>query len=83
MSVRLKDNNIVLQDKNGFKKNYTLSEFDTLSYKHPEVIKNNDPSLIWLGWTYIFFGIFILLKYGTKVVREKRILKIITSKEIP
>ena len=42
MSVSVKHDKVVLQDKNGFKKELSLSEFDNISDKHPEIVIKTD-----------------------------------------
>jgi hypothetical protein len=81
MSVYIKHDKVILQDKGDFKKEYTLSEFDNVSSKHPAFVTNTDRFLTSLGLAYTGFGILMLLILGVKGIRENRLLAMITSKK--
>lgn len=81
MSVEVRHDKIVLEDKKSFKKEYTLSEFDTIPGKHLEFVSKRDQFLTVLGLTYIGVGMLILLLFSWMSVRENRLLALITSKE--
>lgn len=80
MSGSAYNNKILLTDKTGFRKEYTVLEFESLD-KHPQVaLKTNNPEGI-LGITYFCIGILIFLLYMMKNMRQNHLLSMIAKRE--
>jgi hypothetical protein len=80
VSMSIKHDKVILQDKQGFKKEYTLPEFENVADKQPEIITVNDPMPTFLGLICISLGIIMLFISGTKIIRESQLLVMISSK---
>jgi hypothetical protein len=81
VSVDVRHDKVILQDNEGFKKEYTLSEFDNIPDKHPAFVSGTDQTLAILGLVYIGLGILLLVLLAAKGIRDNRLLALITSEK--
>lgn len=81
LSARVKQSKVLLSDRKGFKREYTLPEFDNLPDKRTEFVSMSDQFPRIFGATYSCMGVLMFVIFATKGVRERRLLSIITDKE--
>ncbi len=79
MSLRVKGDRVLLTEKDGFEKKFTLQEFDQISDKHPEIVTKNNWFFIISGVLYVVLGLIMLMVSGTRRFRENRLLAIIAG----
>jgi hypothetical protein len=82
MSVKdVNDKVVLLEDKQGFKKEFLLSEFDNFLGKHLVVIHEKSRTIAGITFSLlcIGFGLFALLIFCWKGIRDYRLIEMITS----
>ena len=81
LSAEAKKDKIVLTDDSGFKKEYTLSEFDALGGKQSRFVPKTERVFRIIGLIYAVMGLFMLVLSGIRNFRDNRLLAMIASKE--
>ena len=81
VSLRLsKKGKVVLSDKECFKKECSLEEFDGLTGKH-SIVVNHRGEIAFLGYFYTGLGILYIFLSVPKAFRDSRLLSMIADKE--
>jgi hypothetical protein len=83
VNAKARKNKIVLSDDHGFKKAFTLAEFDALPRKESCLVRSMDRATSSLGLTYAGIGALILLIIGIRSFKENRFLAMIANKGKP
>lgn len=71
---------IVLSDHNGFRKEYSVAELDSISKKHIVIIHRKDTSTKHVAFISIAFGLCFVGLHAFGMRRENRFLSIIIPK---
>lgn len=79
VSVDVKKNKIILTDETGYRKECSISDFDAILDKKAQIIHKKDKGLQIMGIVIVLFSILLLIVFGVRDIREKRLLSIITK----
>ncbi|MBF0557382.1 MAG: hypothetical protein HQL08_01235 [Nitrospirae bacterium] len=77
--AEIRKNKINLTDNTGYRKAYSLSEFDAIPDKKAQNVPKKDNLFLFVGIVYLLFSLFMLLASGYREIRNKRLLAIITK----